>query len=94
MKRYKSQDSFSPQLEFSAFAENVFNDENVNIGAIQRIFGHENRTTTEIYLHSIGEAEREAMTIYEQLTQDSHTILTQFSHRVSHRKKKDLGEIS
>jgi len=34
---------------------------NVPIGFIQRILGHEKRTTTEIYLHSIGEAEREAM---------------------------------
>jgi integrase len=35
---------------------------NVPIGAIQRILGHENRTTTEIYLHSIGNAERVKMT--------------------------------
>ncbi len=38
---------------------------NVPIGSIQRILGHEKRTTTEIYLHSIGEAEREAMEIFE-----------------------------
>lgn len=38
---------------------------NVPIGSIQRILGHEKRITTEIYLHSIGEAEREAMEIFE-----------------------------
>jgi len=44
------------------------------IGAIQRILGHESRTTTEIYLHSIGKAEREAMKILvREITEDSHT---------------------
>jgi len=45
----------------------ILDKNNVNIGTIQRILGHENRTTTEIYLHSIGEAEREAMRVYEQV---------------------------
>ena len=51
----------------------ILDHANVNIGSIQRILGHENRTTTEIYLHSIGEAEREAMEIFEKVSHDSHT---------------------
>ena len=51
----------------------ILDNANVNIGSIQRILGHENRTTTEIYLHSIGESEREAMRIYEQISEKSHT---------------------
>ena len=51
----------------------VLDNANVNIGSIQRILGHENRATTEIYLHSIGEAEREAMKIFEQVSKKSHT---------------------
>ncbi len=55
------------------FGASVLDYANVNIGSIQRILGHENRTTTEIYLHSIGESERKAMAIYEQVTEKSHT---------------------
>jgi len=55
----------------------VMEKANVPIGSIQRILGHENRTTTEIYLHSIGQAEREAMAVFEQESRKSLTpILT------------------
>jgi integrase len=48
----------------------------VPLGAIQRILGHENRRTTEIYLHSMRDSEREAMRVFEQARQ----ISPHFSH--------------
>jgi hypothetical protein len=46
---------------------------NVPLGAIQRILGYENRNTTEIYLHSIGDMERQAMAAFEHAREKSHT---------------------
>ncbi|MBF0620918.1 MAG: site-specific integrase [Magnetococcales bacterium] len=51
----------------------LMENSNVPVGAIQRILGHENRTTTEIYLHSLGDAERQAISMYEHARQKSHT---------------------
>lgn len=52
----------------------IMDQSNVPIGTIQRILGHENRATTEIYLHSIGQAEREAMVLFEKArAKKSHT---------------------
>ncbi len=65
----------------------VMERNNVPIGSIQRIPGHENRTTTEIYLHSIGGAEREALEIYEQAR-------SKFSHGVSHKNTNEGGLIT
>jgi integrase len=44
----------------------VMENNNVPIGAIQEILGHENRSTTEIYLHNLSGASRKAMVAYEQ----------------------------
>ena len=51
----------------------VMENNNVPIGSIQRILGHENRKTTEIYVHSLGQAEREAIAVYERASRFSHT---------------------
>ena len=69
---------------FRHFGASTLDNANVNIGAIQRILGHENRSTTEIYLHSIGEAEREAMEVFDRISEESHT-----SHTQSHTQQKE-----
>ncbi len=51
----------------------IMDNNNVPIVAIQEILGHENRTTTEIYLHSVSGAARHAITCYEAARKNSHT---------------------
>ncbi len=51
----------------------IMENSNVPVGAIQNILGHENRSTTEIYLHTLGDSERQAMATYEQARENSHT---------------------
>jgi hypothetical protein len=43
----------------------MLDDLGVAVGTIQRILGHKNRSTTEIYLHPIDGAAREAMSKLE-----------------------------
>jgi hypothetical protein len=68
--------------------EEEMDSANIPIGAIQGILGHENRATTEvncagahlIYLHSIGNAEREAVAFLEK--QESFHTRNQTMERV------------
>ena len=70
------------------FGASLLEQANVPIGSIQRILGHEHRSTTELYLHSIGESEREAMDLL-------NARFESFSHTDSHTKKKgDIIESS
>jgi integrase len=65
------------------FGASLLEQSNIPIGSIQRILGHENRTTTELYLHSIGDGERRAMDVLDDR-------FGEFSHTDSHTEKKDL----
>ena len=49
----------------------------------------ENRTTTEIYLRSIGNIEKDAISAYEKATVGSHTEMN--SHTESHTAAKLAG---
>jgi len=51
----------------------VMDNSGVPIGSIQRILGHEQRSTTEVYLQSIGNSERQAMAVFEEASNNSHT---------------------
>jgi len=62
----------------------IMDGNNVPIGAIQRILGHENRKTTEIYLHSMDDMERDAIAVFERARENSHTN----SHTARLQKKK------
>jgi integrase len=64
------------------FGASLLDQSNIPIGSIQRLLGHENRTTTEIYLHSIGDGERRAMDVLDNR-------YAEFSHTDSHTKEKD-----
>jgi integrase len=63
------------------FGASIMDNAKVQIGSIQRILGHENRRTTEIYLHSIGEAEREAMAVYEDVCENKNPLMDSLTEK-------------
>lgn len=67
------------------FGASMLDQANIPIGSIQRILGHENRSTTEIYLHSIGDSERRAVDILDE-------NFERFSHTDSHTEKKEATD--
>ena len=71
------------------FGASLLDQMNVPIGTIQRILGHENRTTTEIYLHSLGDSERKAMEIFDTIFQEK---VSHNSHTEGNRKGKGLAK--
>ena len=61
----------------------LLDNNGVPIGAIQRLLGHENRSTTEVYLHSLGRAEREAIAHLESASAEKS-----LSKSLSDQKKR------
>ena len=64
------------------FGASLLEQANVPIGSTQRILGQKHRSTTELYLHSIGDSERDAMDVL-------NARFETFSHTESHTNKKD-----
>lgn len=47
----------------------LLDQQRIPLGTIQKILGHKNRGTTEIYLHSLDGSEREAMVVFERASE-------------------------
>ncbi len=59
-------DAYSGFHPFRHSGASVMENNNVPIGGIQKVLGHENRETTEIYLHTARDSQRRAFEAYEQ----------------------------
>jgi len=71
------------------FGASLLDQANIPLGSIQRILGHENRTTTEIYLHSIGDAEKDAMDVLNSHFENEFS--KKVPHQVPHQNKRGLA---
>ncbi len=63
-------------FEFHALrhsSASIMDNANFPVGTIQKILGHSQRRSTEIYLHTLGEAERQAMAVFERTIEKSLT---------------------
>jgi len=70
------------------FGASILNDANLDISTIQRLLGHENRSTTEIYLHRISETEQDAIRILEEKGGSLESVdKMKVAHEVAHEKK-------
>jgi len=78
---------------FRHFTASILDDLGTPIGVIQRILGHSNRRTTEGYLHSIGEAERNAMNRLESIDLYSNTEKTSINKPVNKHKEFWLRKV-
>jgi integrase len=68
------------------FGASQLEQANVPVVSIQRLLGHENRTTTELYLHSIGDSERYAIDVLAgNFSENSNTNPTQTARGYRHK---------
>ncbi len=71
------------------FGASLMDRNAARLGSIQRILGHESRRTTEIYLHSLGDSEREAIEIFERALQGNGGLCNAESHTDSHTSSEE-----
>ena len=69
------------------FGASVLTKQNVSIKTIQNLLGHENQTTTEIYIHSISDSERNAIKVFDTLNDE----MIEKSHTPNHTPKKEAA---
>lgn len=69
-----------PYFSFHALRHSgasVMDNSNVPIGEIQKVLGHKNRSTTEIYLHPSGQGSREAINALEKANEAASAAVSE-----------------